>query len=105
MRGDGPDPSEAAARFGLATAARDVAISVGIMLGLLYLFPILGLAASGPRWPGEPHRALMTAGLNLQARTGLGGFLASPLAGLGLVTAWAAAALLVGGLLLRFRDA
>ena len=36
---DAPDPSEAAVGFGLATAARDVAISVGVVLGLLYLSP------------------------------------------------------------------
>ena len=43
---DPPDPSEAAVGFGIATAARDVAICVGIVLGLLYLFPILGRVLS-----------------------------------------------------------
>ena len=105
-RGDGPDPSEAAARFGLATAARDVAISVGIVLGLLYLFPILGLAVSGPRWPGEPQRAaLMTAGLKLPARTGLSSLMTSVLAGPGLFIGLSASALVVGGLLLCRCDA
>ena len=37
----GSDRGEAAFRFGIATAARDVGIAVGIVLGLLYLFPVL----------------------------------------------------------------
>ena len=37
MRRAVPDPSEAAVSFGIATAARDVAISVGIVLGGLLL--------------------------------------------------------------------
>jgi ABC-2 type transport system permease protein len=39
------------------------------------------------------------------ATTGLSGLPISPWAGLGVVAAWAAAALLAGGLLLRLRDA
>jgi ABC-2 type transport system permease protein len=104
-RGDGPDPGEAAARFGLATAARDVAISVGIVLGLLYLVPIIGRAVGGPRWPGDPQRAaLMSAGLKLPARPGLGGFMAAG-ASPGLLIGLAASALVVGGLLLCRCDA
>src|SRR5260221_12970221 len=47
----------------------------------------------------------MTAGLAIQATTGLSGLPISPWAGLGVLAAWAAAALLAGGLLLRLRDA
>lgn len=47
----------------------------------------------------------MTAGLAIQATTGLRGLPISPWAGLGVLAAWTAAALLVGGLLLRLRDA
>jgi ABC-2 type transport system permease protein len=50
--------------LGVATAVRDAATAIGIVLGLLYLVPVLGVLA-----------------------------------------AWATAALLVGGLLLRFSDA
>ena len=65
---DAPDPSEAAAGFGIATAARDVAISVGIVLGLLYLCPILGRIFSSPSWHrGPQHIGPMTTGLRLQA--------------------------------------
>jgi ABC-2 type transport system permease protein len=105
-RRDGPDRDEAAVRFGIATAARDVAISVGIVLGLLYLFPILGRIFSSPSWHrGPQHIGPMTTGLRLQAGTGLSGLPISALAGTGLLLGLAACALVVGGLLLRFCDA
>jgi ABC-2 type transport system permease protein len=71
-----------------------------------YLFPVLGLAVTSPGW----HRHLqqiapMTAGLEIQASAGLNALPISPWAGLGVLAAWAAAALLAGDLLLRFRDA
>jgi ABC-2 type transport system permease protein len=47
----------------------------------------------------------MTAGLAIQATTSLGSLPISPWAGLGVLAAWAGAALLAGGLLLRIRDA
>ena len=92
--------------LGIATAVRDAATAIGTVLGLLYLFPVLGLAVTSPGW----HRHLqqiapMTAGLEIQASTGLSHLPISPWAGLGVLAAWAAAALLAGGLLLRLRDA
>jgi ABC-2 type transport system permease protein len=47
----------------------------------------------------------MTAGLAIQATTGLIALAIAPWAGLGVLAAWAAAALLAGGVLLRLRDA
>jgi ABC-2 type transport system permease protein len=47
----------------------------------------------------------MSAGLAIQATTGLRSLTLSPWAGLGALAAWAAAALLAGSLLLRLRDA
>ena len=92
--------------LGVATAVRDAATAIGTVLGLLYLFPVLGMVVTSPGW----HRHLqqiapMTAGLEIQASTGLSHLPASPWAGLGVLAVWAAAALLAGGLLLRFRDA
>jgi ABC-2 type transport system permease protein len=105
-RRDGPDRDEAAVRFGIATAARDVAISVGIMLGLLYLFPIFGRVFSSPSWHGEQRRIVPTAGgLRFQVGPGLRGLPISALAGHRLLVALAACALVVGGLLLRYCDA
>jgi ABC-2 type transport system permease protein len=47
----------------------------------------------------------MTAGLAVQATTGLGRLPIGPWAGLGVLSAWAAAALGAGGLVLLGRDA
>jgi ABC-2 type transport system permease protein len=49
--------------------------------------------------------APMTAGLAIQATTSLRTLPISPWAGLGVLAAWAAAALLLGGMLLHLRDA
>ena len=47
----------------------------------------------------------MSAGLTIQDTTGLHGLPISPWGGLGVLAAWAAASLLAGGLVLRWRDA
>jgi len=47
----------------------------------------------------------MTAELTIQATTNPSNLPIGPWAGLGVLAAWAAAALLTGGLLLRLRDA
>ena len=58
--------------LGVATAVRDSAVAIGTVLGLLYVFPILGQVIASPPW----HRHLqqlgpMTAGLEVQASTGV----------------------------------
>ena len=91
--------------LGVATAVRDSAAAIGIVLGLLYLFPIIA-AVVDPTWQRHLEQiGPMTAGLAIQATTGLRGLPISPWAGLGVLAAWAAAALWAGGLLLRLRDA
>jgi ABC-2 type transport system permease protein len=92
--------------LGAATVVRDSAVAIGAVLGLLYLFPIVTALVTNQ----DLHRHLeqlapMTAGLEIQATTGLRGLPLSPWAGLGVFAAWAAGALVAGGLLLRFRDA
>jgi ABC-2 type transport system permease protein len=92
--------------LGTAAAVRDGAAAIGIVLGLLYLFPILGQVAGSGTW----HRHLeqlapMTAGLAIQATSGLHSLPISPWAGLGVLAGWSAAALLAGVILLRLRDA
>lgn len=91
--------------LGLATAVRDTAVSIGAVLGLLYLPPILAQVASDPLRRHLQQIAPMTAGLAIQATTNLGSLPIAPWAGLGVLAAWAAASLLCGGLLLRLRDA
>jgi ABC-2 type transport system permease protein len=92
--------------LGAATAIRDSAVAIGVVLGLLYLFPIITSVVTNPHWQRHLEQiAPMTAGLYIEATTGLRSLPLSPWAGLGVLAAWAAGALLVGGLLLRLRDA
>ncbi len=92
--------------LGAATAVRDSATAIGIVLGLLYFFPIIAGAVTERHWQRHLQQiGPMNAGLAIQATTGLNKLPISPWAGLGVLAAWAAAALLTGGLLLRFRDA
>ncbi|MEU6426787.1 ABC transporter permease [Microbispora sp. NPDC046973] len=92
--------------LGAATAVRDSGAGIGVVLGLLYLFPALILMIGDADWQRLLWRiSPMNAGLAIQATTGLGGLPLTPWAGLGVLTAWAVAALLCGGLLLRARDA
>ena len=92
--------------LGIATAVRDSAAAIGIVLGLFYLSPIVAAVVSSPHWKDRIERyAPMNAGLTIQDTTGLRGLAISPWGGLGVLAAWAAAALLAGGLLLRLRDA
>jgi ABC-2 type transport system permease protein len=90
--------------LGIAAAIRDTAVSIGVVLALLYLFPILAATVQGS-W----HRHLeqigpMTAGMSIQSTTGLSSLPISPWAGLGVLAAWSAGALLIGGCALQFRN-
>ncbi|MGD0085149.1 MAG: ABC transporter permease [Acidimicrobiales bacterium] len=90
--------------LGIATAIRDTAASIGVVLALLYLVPILAATVQGS-W----HRHLeqigpMTAGMSIQSTTGLSSLPISPWAGLGVLAAWSAGALLIGGCALQFRN-
>jgi ABC-2 type transport system permease protein len=92
--------------LGAATAVRDAAVAIGGVLGLLYLFPIVAALVTDRHLQRHLEQlAPMTAGLEIQATTGLRTLPLSPWAGLGVLAAWAAAALLAGGLVVRFRDA
>lgn len=90
---------------GIAAMVRDPAASAGVVLGALYLFPIIAAFVGNPRWHDRIERYSPMAGLNIQASTGLRGLAISPWAGLGVMAIWAAAAVLGGGLLLRHRNA
>jgi ABC-2 type transport system permease protein len=91
--------------LGSATIVRDSAVAIGVILALLYLFPIIAQLAD-QNWQRHLQQiGPMTAGLEIQATTGLHSLPISPWAGLGVLAAWAAAALIAGGLLLCLRDA
>jgi ABC-2 type transport system permease protein len=92
--------------LGIATVVRDSAAAIGVVLGLLYLSPIILGVVTDPVWSHRLERyAPMSAGLTIQDTIGLRSLAISPWGGLGVLAAWAAAALLAGGLLLRWRDA
>jgi len=92
--------------LGIATIIWDPGPSIGAVLGLLYLAPIIAAVVHGTHWQGDVERyAPMTAGLTIQATTSLRSLPISPWAGLGVLAGWAAAALLLGGMLLHLRDA
>jgi ABC-2 type transport system permease protein len=93
--------------LGTATIIRDSAAATGVVLGLLYLPPVIAAAlASNPHWQHQIERyAPSNAGLTIQDTANLPSLPISPWAGLGVLAAWAAAALLAGALVLRLRDA
>ena len=92
--------------LGAATALREAAVAIGAVLGLLYVLPIIAVFDGSAAMSRHLEQiAPMTAGLAIQATTGLSGLPISPWAGLGVLAAWAATSLAVGALLLRSRDA
>ena len=93
--------------LGIATVVRESAVAIGIVLGLLYLSPIIiSVVAGDPVWSHRLERyAPMSAGLTIQDTIGLRGLPISPWGGLGVLAVWAAVAMLAGGLVLRWRDA
>jgi ABC-2 type transport system permease protein len=90
--------------LGIAAAIRDTAVSIGVVLALLYLFPILAATVHGSWQRHLEQIGPMTAGMYIQSTTGLSSLPISPWAGLGVLAAWSAGALLIGGCALRFRN-
>jgi ABC-2 type transport system permease protein len=92
--------------LGLAAIVREPAAAIGIGLSLLYVFPLVTAVVTDKHWKRHLEQIQpMAAGLDIQATVNLHGLVLSPWAGLGVLTAWALAALAVGWLLLIGRDA
>jgi ABC-2 type transport system permease protein len=92
--------------LGVATMVRDSAVAIGIVLSLLFLFPIIAHFVTDPTWQRHLEQiGPMTAGLAIQDTVDLAHQPIGPWAGLGVLAAWAAGALLMGGLVLARRDA
>jgi ABC-2 type transport system permease protein len=91
--------------LGIATAVRDAGAAVGLVLALLFLFPVIA-HFTGPTWQWHLEQiAPMSAGLAIQDTVDLASQPIGPWAGLGVLAAWSAGSLLLGGGLLRWRDA
>lgn len=92
--------------LGVATAVRESAVAIGLVLGLLYVFPVVTSVIGNQHWQRHLEQiGPMTAGLDIQTTTGLSILPLTPWQGLGVMAAWAAGALLLGAAVLRFRDA
>jgi ABC-2 type transport system permease protein len=92
--------------LGIATAVRDAAVAMGTVLALLYLFPIVTVVVTNQHWQRHLEQiGPMTAGLYIQATAGVRALPLTPWQGLGVLALWAAGAMILGGLVLRFRDA
>ena len=92
--------------LGLAGAVRDSTAAIGLVLGVLYLFPLA--VAVVPNLALDRHLQQLgplPAGLDAQATTGINALPLTPWQGLGVVALWTAGALLLGALALRLRDA
>jgi hypothetical protein len=91
--------------LGVGAAVRDTAGALTSVLALLYCFPAVAGLVAEPAWRDRLLRvAPMPAGLAIQATRDLDQLPVAPWAGLGVLAAWAGAALLLGGALLRLRD-
>jgi ABC-2 type transport system permease protein len=92
--------------LGIAGAVRDSGVAITVVLGLLYVLPIIGALILNAVWARRLERySPMNAGLAIQATRGLSKLPIGPWEGLGVLAAWALAALVIGGSLLRLRDA
>ena len=91
--------------LGIAAAVRESAVATTLVLGLLYVLPIIGKLILSTHWERRFERySPMDAGLAIQATRNLGKLPIGPWEGLGVLGLWAAAALLAGWSLLRWRD-
>lgn len=92
--------------FGIGVIVRDTAGAITAVLALLYLVPVVAAFVADPQWYERLQRiGPSTAGLAIQATVGLDQLPIGPWAGLGVLGAWATAALALGTLLFTTRDA
>ena len=92
--------------LGVATAVRDSAVAIGLVLGVLYIFPVVTSVVSNQHWQRHLEQiGPMTAGLYIQATVDLRSLPLTPWQGLGVLALWAAGAFTIGALIFRFRDA
>jgi ABC-2 type transport system permease protein len=92
--------------LGVTVAVRDSGVAIGLVLGLLFLFPILTPVISNATWARYLDQASpMTAGQYVLDTVGVRSLPLTPWQGLGGLGLWALGALLLGAAVLRFRDA
>jgi ABC-2 type transport system permease protein len=91
--------------LGVGAVVRDTAAALTTVLTLLYCFPAVAALVGDPAWRERLLRvAPMPAGLAIQATRDLDQLPIAPWAGLGVLAAWAGAAMLLGAAFLGRRD-
>jgi ABC-2 type transport system permease protein len=92
--------------LGIATAVRDSGVAIGLVLGLLFVFPIAAAFISNPTWARHMKQSSpMTAGQYVLDTVGVHSLPLTPWEGLGVLGLWALGAMILGDLVLRLRDA
>ena len=92
--------------LGLAAAIRDSAAAIGLVLGVLYLFPLAADVISNPTLARHLDQiGPLPAGLDAQATIRVNSLPLTPWQGLVVVVLWTAGALFLGALSLKSRDA
>jgi len=92
--------------LGISTALRDSGLATAVVLGFLYVIPIIGDVIISPLWQHRVERWAPTdAGLAIQATRNIAKLPIGPWPGLGVLALWTTAALAGGWLVLRLRDA
>ncbi len=91
--------------LGVGFAVRHTGGTVTLVLGLVYIPPIVTLAVPDPRWKEWIEQlSPTTAGMSVQATLRLDELSISPWRGLGVLALYAVGSLLAGALTFRFRD-
>jgi ABC-2 type transport system permease protein len=92
--------------LGLSTALRDPGLTTAVVLGVLYVVPIISDVVISPLWQHRLDRwAPTNAGLAIQATRNIAKLPIAPWSGLGVLALWTAGALAAGWIVLRLRDA
>jgi ABC-2 type transport system permease protein len=92
--------------LGLSVALRDSGLTTAVVLGVMYVIPLIGDVIISPVWQHRLDRwAPTNAGMAIQATRNVAKLPIGPWQGLGVLAIWAAAALAAGWLVLRLRDA
>ena len=91
--------------LGITAAVRDSGVAIGVVLGLLFAFPLAALIPDHVLARHLEQASPMIAGQYIETTVGMNSLPLTPWQGLGVLALWTCGALLLGGLLLRFRDA
>jgi ABC-2 type transport system permease protein len=91
--------------LGIAALIRDTAVSIGVVVALLFVPPLLAQIVGGSAARTIKQLAPMNAGLAIQHTTRLRSLPIQPWPGLAVTAGWALAAILLAALAVRVRDA